>query len=117
MTGNVSVQGQLTGLPSGNKVLGPLTVAPSSSNDYEEYTITLANGFNAIPVPSWAAGCLIVPASTNAVPMTLKGVTGDTGIPLSLTDVHMINFAVTPPSSIGITSTGAGATVTTFIFY
>lgn len=59
----------------------------------------LVTGANTISVVSGAKAVTIVPPSGNTVAMLLKGVTGDTGVGLHLTD----------PSSVGL-STG----VTTF---
>ena len=55
---------------------------------------TLASGANTITPPSGAKACTIVPPFGNLVTITLKGVTGDTGVVLHLTD----------PSSIGLNS-------------
>ena len=117
MSGQLSIQGNLTGLPTGSKTIGPLTIPPSASNDYEEYAVTLGNGFNAIAVPAWAAGVIIVPNAQNAVSMTLKGSTGDTGTPLSPTSPTEIAFPTSPPAFLGVTLGAAGTTVTTFVFF
>lgn len=117
MSGQLSIQGQLTGLPTGSKTIGPLTIPPNGSNDYEETALTLGNGFNAITVPTWAGGVLIVPNPTNTVPMTLKGASADTGIPLSLSAPTELAFPATPPTFLGILSGGAGTTITTFVFF
>ena len=64
---------------------------------------TLASGANTITVPTGGStpkAVTIVPPSGNTVVLTLKGVTGDTGVPLHLTD----------PTSIGL-----GSAVTTFV--
>jgi hypothetical protein len=57
--------------------------------------VNLTSGNNTINVPSGATGLTIVMPTANTVQVTLKGVNGDTGIPLNLTD----------PSSIGILPT------------
>jgi hypothetical protein len=62
--------------------------------------VDLTSGNNAISVPSGATGVTIVLPTTNTVVVTLKGVNGDTGVALHLTD----------PSSIAL-----GSTVTTFV--
>lgn len=64
---------------------------------------TLASGANTITVPtggSTPTSVTIVPPTGNTVSLTLKGVTGDTGIALHLTD----------PTNIALASS-----VTTFI--
>lgn len=57
--------------------------------------ITLTIGANTITVPTGFKAVTIVPPAANTSLITLKGVTGDTGVPLHLTD----------PSSIGLDST------------
>lgn len=56
---------------------------------------TLASGANTITVPTGGAtvtGCTIIPPAANTTNITLKGVTGDTGVQLHDSD----------PTSLGI---------------
>lgn len=62
--------------------------------------IDLASGNNTITPPSGAGSVTILPPAGNTDLITLKGVNGDTGIPLHLTD----------PTSLGLDST-----LTTFV--
>lgn len=62
--------------------------------------VTLSAGNNTISVPSGATGVTIRPPSANTQIITLKGVGGDTGVALHLTDS---------------TSVGLGSAVTTFV--
>lgn len=117
MAGQLTIGGLLTGLPMGSINLPPITISANAAGNLTSTSITLASGFNSITVPSWAVGCLIIPNVTNAVGMTLKGVTGDTGIPLDLTGPSLINFPASPPATIGLTSAGAGATITDVVFF
>lgn len=55
----------------------------------------LSSGANTITVPTGFKAVTIIPPAGNTTLITLKGVTGDTGVPLHLTD----------PSSIGLDST------------
>src|SRR5579863_9172690 len=55
-------------------------------------SITCATGFNAITAPATCLGVTIVPPPGNAVTLTLKGVTGDTGILLSPTQPTVLSF-------------------------
>ena len=60
--------------------------------------VTLSSGANTITPPSGGStpkAVTIIPPSGNTVLMTLKGVTGDTGVPLHKTD----------PTSIGLDTT------------
>lgn len=56
--------------------------------------LTLASGANTITPPAGAKACTIIFPAGNTVLVTLKGVTGDTGVVLHPTD----------PSSIGLNS-------------
>ncbi len=44
--------------------------------------VTLSSGNNTIAVPASATGVVIVPTPGSTVALTLKGIAGDTGIPL-----------------------------------
>lgn len=73
-------------------------VAPTSA--------TLAAGFNAIPVPSGVTRVKIKPPPSSAVALTLKGVTGDTGIPISPAEPSYLSLP-TGATTFGITAGGA----------
>lgn len=51
-------------------------------------TITVPTGGAAVPVGVW-----VIPPTGNAVAMTVKGVTGDTGILIHLTNAHYQSLA------------------------
>lgn len=54
----------------------------------------LASGANTITPPAGTPkACTIIPPANNAVSLTLKGVTGDTGVGLHLTDPTSIALA------------------------
>lgn len=78
-------------------------------------SLDLASGFNAIntttcPALARAGGVFLIPPAGNTQTLTLKGVTGDTGIALSLTAPTFLSLTTSPPN-FGIT---AGGTVTGF---
>lgn len=60
---------------------------------------TLALGANTITAPVvsgfLATGLTIIPPAGNLIQMTLKGLTGDTGIPLHLTDPTSLSLGTT----------------------
>lgn len=72
--------------------------------------VTLASGANTITVPTGGAtvtGCTIIPPTGNTTNITLKGVTGDTGVqlhdsdPTSLAiDPGVVNFVLTAAAQI-----------------
>lgn len=70
---------------------------------------TLSAGANTITPPSTTTTCaVIVPPTGNVQTLTLKGVTGDTGVPLSLTDPTSIALPATPGTFV----LTAGGTIT-----
>lgn len=73
---------------------------------------TLASGANTITLPtggSTPTGATIIPPAGNLQTLTLKGVTGDTGILMHKTDPFSISFDTVPPASFVLT---AGGTIT-----
>ena len=71
--------------------------------------LELAAGNNTITLPTGGSapkGATIIPPPGNVQTMTLKGVGGDTGIPMHLTDPSTITFATPPPASFVITAGG-----------
>jgi hypothetical protein len=93
-----------------------VTVASGSININVSWTVltpldvrnlyTFAAGFTAVPVPTGATVAIIIPPAANAVTITLKGITGDTGIPLSVNTPSVIACAAT--TAFGLTVGGAG---------
>lgn len=85
---------------SGDVQLGPqnFSAADNSTSYGQEDLVTLSSGNNTITPPSVTGitfvALTIIPPSANANLITLKGVNGDTGIPLHKTD----------PTSIGLDS-------------
>lgn len=77
---------------------------------------TLASGANTITAPtggSTPTACTILPPSGNTQTITLKGVTGDTGVALHLTDPTTIALA----SSVTTFVLTAGGTITGIRLY
>lgn len=118
-TASVTIAATIQSLPSGTKTVGPLTISAATANgNTTDYA--LAVGFNTIVVPITTAtpilagatptGCIIIPDSTNTSAMTLKGVTGDTGITMHLTNPFVLGFPSSPPVSFGITVASAATT-------
>lgn len=72
--------------------------------------LSLAIGTNTITLPTGGTtvrGATIVPPAANTQTLTLKGVAGDTGVPLHLTDPTSIAFpAAGAPASFVLTAGG-----------
>lgn len=72
---------------------------------------TLSSGANTITVPAGGSSplaCTILPPTGNSLSITLKGITGDTGIRLHNTDPTTI--ALDPSSTSFVLTAGAGIT-------
>lgn len=80
------------------------TAASNATSPAADALVNLASGANTITVPVAAAPTrlTIIPPSGNTVLLTLKGVTGDTGIPLHKLD----------PTSVALDSTAATSAAT-----
>ena len=114
-TGNMTIAANITGGADGSWSLSSTFLASTAVQ--AETQVALSNGASTITVPSGATSAIIVPPNA-AYPqpnptwggtLTLKGVTGDTGWPIST--YFMSTFAFEPtnsPTSIVITSTATG---------
>jgi hypothetical protein len=64
--------------------------ADNSSSPGVVALVDLVTGANTITPPTGTKAVTIIPPSGNLILITLKGVTGDTGVPLHLTDPSSI---------------------------
>jgi len=83
-----------------------ISAASNTASPGQVQILTLSSGFNTITLPTGGStvnACTIVPPTANVVTMTLKGITGDTGVPLHLTDPTTIAFA-SGTTTFGITT-------------
>jgi hypothetical protein len=67
-------------------------------------SVTLAAGFNSIPVPATALGVLIVPPAGSTNGKTLKGITGDTGVAVAPAGTLALVWTAGQVATFGITS-------------
>ncbi len=99
----------------GSLTVGPITV--TGSNTPTIVNTTLTSGANTITVPSGAVACVITPPSGNGVALTLKGVTGDTGVHISQTTPSLIVFdGSNLPSTFVITAASLTTGSTQILF-
>ena len=115
MTVSVTISSNSGTYQGGSFNLGPLVVASQfASLQVDSLTFGSAT-FISTTGPAGAYGCLIEPPAGNLVGLTLKGVTGDTGIPIA---ANLITFQ-TPSSAnvIGLTSAGAITGVVTLTWF
>lgn len=73
--------------------------------------VALASGFNTITVPTGATCVIITFPVGNATAVTLKGLTGDTGIPLNPTGTNVLQL-ISGATTLNITAGGAIAALT-----
>ena len=124
-TGNVLLTANVTGgadgswsltPPAGQRVVGTAVAA--------ETIVSLSVGANTVSVPTGSTNAIIVPPNA-AFPqpnpsysgtLTLKGVTGDTGVPISNTYLTYLPWdSSTAPTSFVITATATGSLVVRFL--
>ena len=89
---------------------GPVQSTNSDAPSAGAYLVNLSSGFNTITLPTGKTvyGVDIYPPSGNTTTLTLKGITGDTGVALHLTKPTSIAFA-SSVTTFGITTGGAMA--------
>lgn len=93
-----------------------LAAAPNAASPGSVTLHTLASGPNTITLPtggSTVTCATIVPPAGNTQTLTLKGVTGDTGVPLHLTDPSAVTMAAANTTFV----LTAGGTVTGLRIY
>ena len=118
MTVSVTISSNSGTYQGGSFNLGPLVVA-SQFASLQVNSLTFGSAtFISTTGPAGAYGCLIEPPAGNLVGLTLKGVTGDTGIPIAANQPQLITFQ-TPSSAnvIGLTSAGAITGVVTLTWF
>ena len=89
-----------------------LVATENTASPADIQLLTLASGANTITLPtggSTVKSATLVPPTSNSQTITLKGVTGDTGIALSKTQPTVVTFDTTPATTFVLT---AGGTVT-----
>lgn len=102
--GSWRIYGTVTGLPSGSRSVDASIAAPTTAIDATT-TLACTTGFNAVTVPTGYTAVLVIPPSANAQTIQLKGVTGDTGVPLSKTLPSAIALGAT--AAFGFTVGGS----------
>jgi len=109
---SVSITGSVAGGPSGTKTLATIVTSNPTSTDAVSVT-SFSTGFTSVTIPTNAIGVVIVPPAGNAQTLTLKGITGDTGITIHPVNPTLVNFA-TGTTTFGIT---VGGTVVLELWY
>jgi hypothetical protein len=117
MPGYAAISGLITGTTAGTLNIGPYTTPASTSAQVGSSLVLLLSGVNTVVIPAFAVGTIIVPDPTNTVGLTLKGVSGDTGIPLALTSACMFSFPPSPPANYLLVAALNFTTYTRIVFF
>lgn len=102
----IQISGTISNAPTGGRTIGPISLTSADANGQVQ-RIVLQSGANTITCPTVPApnGCIIVLPSTNTAIVTLKGVTGDTGIAIGKTTTQVITWDPTAvPTSFVLNS-------------
>jgi len=121
MAANASIQitGAIQGAPGGSATIGPLTISSAAAN-YQVQTIVLQSGANTITLPTLPAptGCIIILPTANTSIVTLKGISGDTGIAIGKTTTQMLTWDATAvPTSFVLSSVSTQTGLVTEIIF
>lgn len=122
--GNVIIQGNVSGGPDGGRTFGPAAITTNAAVSAIT-TVSMAVGANTVTVPTGATAVIIWPPNAVAAggvtpnpafggTLTLKGVTGDTGVPLSIKWPAVLGWD-TAPANFVVTSTATGQLVVWFM--
>lgn len=104
---SLTISGSTTGDLVSGDIIGPTTLTNADAPVAKTTQSFAAATFAAVTFPaligsSVIKGVIIQPPATNAGAITLKGVTGDTGIPLHLTEPTILRFPSISASSFGL---------------
>ena len=116
-TGSLTIVGNVSGGADGARTFGPITVTFSAAVD-ETLPVALSSGNNTITVPAGSTTAVLLPPNMTtpgvSAPnpsyggtLTLKGVTGDTGTPMSLKNPQVLCWD-TAPASIVVNASVSG---------
>ena len=114
----ITITGNVTGTPTGSTVFGG-TITSAAANSTVVQTV-LQSGANTITLPTLPApsGCMIKLPATNTAVVTLKGVSGDTGIAIGKTTTTVLNWDPTAlPTSFVLNSASTQTGLITEIKY
>lgn len=89
IAGVIYVTGELTGVTTGSR---QLALSWTITDGKEEVRVDLAAGDNSFTVPTGTSLVVVVPPTTNVIPLKLKGAAGDTGVIISSTRPTVVAY-------------------------
>ncbi len=111
VAGSWRIYGSVSGLPSGTRAVD-VSIAVGTGVDATLTQTFTAATFAAITVPANTTAMLLIPPSGNVGTITLKGVTGDTGVLLHKTKPTCVALDTSPTVGLLCSAT----TVMTIVF-
>lgn len=121
--GNITISGNVSGGLDGARSFGPITIT-TAAGITETLPVTLTIGANTIAIPTGATSLVVFPPNaSNPIGnpafggvLTLKGVTGDTGIVISNKNPTLISFdTLNTTATFVINSTAVGNMTVWFV--
>lgn len=115
----IKIEGTITGTATGTRGVGPIVLSSAAANGQVQQVVLQA-GANTITVPATPApnGCIIQLPATNTSVVTLKGVTGDTGIAIGKVTAHVLCFdPAAVPANFCLTSVSTQTGLITEIIF
>jgi hypothetical protein len=117
---SIRIEGQITSLPSGSVKVGPIDLTSADASGQTQWVV-LQSGANTITTPASPTprGCVITLPATNTALTTLKGVTGDTGVPIGKTGTTVLDWtaAANAPTSFCLTSSATQTGLATSVVF
>lgn len=91
-TAAITISGTITGLPTGARTFASSISSAAANGQVTE--VVLQSGANTITIPATPAptGCVIQLNSANTAVVTLKGISGDTGIAIGKTGTTVLTW-------------------------
>lgn len=104
-SGSLSFAGTLVGFPSGQRTILVTYPIPSALDD--AFPVTLGLGNTQVNVPANANGVIIEPPPGNAIVISIKSSSGDTGLAIHRTlgliyfmDISQTSFFLSVPTAL-----------------
>jgi hypothetical protein len=114
MAGSLTVGGLATGLPTGQKQIGPLTMQGSALIG-TTLDVTLATGDNTLAVPANAAAVVLAVPSNNTATLKVRTNADSGGLSLGLSGFLVVPLPAGATSVIVNASAGGTQVEATFI--
>lgn len=96
----------ITIVGDGNTATLQLPTQSNTSSPFEHIAQALSNGVTTLTVPTGALFLVIIPPTGSIITKTLKGVSGDTGIPLAPAGTSLLALPASPPATLVLTANG-----------